>query len=437
MTRSNLRNKLMPTSPNILIILADDHGYGDITCYGGPNLQTPNLDRIAESGIRLTRFYANSSVCSPSRAALMTGRYPDLVGVPGVIRTHPENNWGYFDPAAVTLPQLMGRAGYTTALVGKWHLGLDGGSHPCARGFEHFRGFLGDMMDDYYTHLRHGNNYMRQGEVEIHPAGHATDLFTDWSCEFIREQQNSERPFFLYLAYNAPHTPIQPPDKWVEKVKAREPDISDQRARYVALVEHMDAGIGRVLDTLEETGALENTLVVYTSDNGGQTNVGAFNGPLRGQKGDMYEGGIRVPACAMWPGQIPSGIKSDQIALLMDLFPTACELAGVEIDHVIEGRSILPTLLNEKQNFDDRCLYWIRKEGNHDFLGLDQHAIRQGDLKLLHNRPFLPLEMYDLDSDPLEENDLTRVEEVNFKKLASLLRGQIQQAGNVPWQASN
>ncbi|MDP6361477.1 MAG: sulfatase-like hydrolase/transferase, partial [Planctomycetota bacterium] len=178
----------MPSRPNILIILADDHGYGDVTCYGGPNLQTPNLDRIAESGMRFTRFYANSSVCSPSRAALMTGRYPDLVGVPGVIRTRPENNWGYFDPAAVTLPQMMGRAGYTTALVGKWHLGLDAGSHPCARGFEHFRGFLGDMMDDYYTHLRHGFNYMRQGEVEIHPEGHATDLFTDWSCEFIREQ---------------------------------------------------------------------------------------------------------------------------------------------------------------------------------------------------------------------------------------------------------
>jgi arylsulfatase A-like enzyme len=428
----------MPTSrPNILIILADDHGYGDVTCYGGPNLQTPNLDRIAESGMRFTRFYANSSVCSPSRAALLTGRYPDLVGVPGVIRTHPEDNWGYFDPTAVTLPQMLGRAGYSTALIGKWHLGLDDGSHPCARGFEHFRGFLGDMMDDYYTHLRHGNNYMRQGEVEIHPTGHATDLFSDWSCEFIREQENSERPFFLYLAYNAPHTPIQPPEKWVEKVKAREPGISDQRAQYVALIEHMDAGIGRVLDTLEKTGALENTLVVYTSDNGGQANVGAFNGPLRGQKGEMYEGGIRVPACAMWPGQIPSGIESDQIAILMDLFPTACEVAGVDIDHQIEGRSIFPTLLNEKQNFDDRCLYWIRKEGGHDFLGLDQHAIRRGDLKLLHNRPFLPLEMYDLAADPLEANDLTRSEEAQFKEMTRLLRGQIQQAGNVPWQASN
>ncbi|MDP7250728.1 MAG: sulfatase-like hydrolase/transferase [Planctomycetota bacterium] len=427
----------MPSRPNILIILADDHGYGDVTCYGGPNLQTPNLDRIAESGMRFTRFYANSSVCSPSRAALMTGRYPDLVGVPGVIRTHPENNWGYFDPAAITLPQMMGRAGYTTALFGKWHLGLDAGSHPCARGFEHFRGFLGDMMDDYYTHLRHGFNYMRQGEVEIHPEGHATDLFTDWSCEFIREQQESDRPFFLYLAYNAPHTPIQPPDNWVAKVKAREPEVSDRRAQYVALVEHMDSGIGRVLETLEETGALANTLVVYTSDNGGQANVGAFNGPLRGQKGDMYEGGIRVPACAMWPGNIQAGAETDQIAILMDLLPTACELAGVDVDHQIEGRSILPTLLNEKQNFDDRSLYWIRKEGNHDFLGLDQHAIRHGDLKLLHNRPFLPLEMYDLAADPLEENDLTQSEESQFKEMARLLRGQIQQAGSIPWQTSN
>ena len=247
--------------PNIVIILADDHGYGDTSVYGGPNIQTPGIDSIAERGIRFTQFYANSPVCSPSRASLMTGRYPDLVGVPGVIRTHAENSWGYFDPTAVTLPQVLRESGYHTTLVGKWHLGLEDENHPCNRGFDRFHGFLGDMMDDYYTHLRHDRNYMRDDFDPIDPAGHATDLFTDWAVETSRDRSAREQPFFLYLAYNAPHTPIQPPEEWVDRVRRREPEISEKRARYIALVEHMDAGIDRVLETLRETGVEENTLV--------------------------------------------------------------------------------------------------------------------------------------------------------------------------------
>ncbi|MBT7099272.1 sulfatase-like hydrolase/transferase, partial [Candidatus Poribacteria bacterium] len=180
----------MPRSPNIVLILADDHGYGDVSMHDGPHIRTPNIDRIAQDGMRFSQFYANSSVCSPSRAALMTGRYPDRVGVPGVIRTHPENNWGYFAQEAVTLPAILKRKEYHTALIGKWHLGLEPENHPCRRGFDHFHGFLGDMMDDYYTHLRHDNNYMRQGFETIDPRGHATDLFSDWSAEFIRSRQN-------------------------------------------------------------------------------------------------------------------------------------------------------------------------------------------------------------------------------------------------------
>ena len=375
----------MARLPNIVVILGDDHGYGDISAHNGPHLQTPNMDRIAENGIRFTQFYANSSVCSPSRASLMTGRYPDRVGVPGVIRTHPENSWGYFSQDAVTLPSMLKQKDYHTSIVGKWHLGLEPENHPCQRGFDHFHGFLGDMMDDYYTHLRHEQNYMRKELEQIDPRGHATDLFTEWAMEVIRGHAHSPQPFFLYLAYNAPHTPIQPPDDWLERVRQREPDASPERVKYVALVEHMDAGIGRVLDTLEETGQLSNTLVVYTSDNGGQLDVGATNGPLRGSKGQMYEGGIRVPACAMWPGEIEEGVVNDDVAMLMDLFPTACEAAGVAVDHEIEGLSILPTLKGEEQDFSDRILYWIRKEGDQQFLGLDQHAVRRGDIKLLHN----------------------------------------------------
>ena len=424
----------MARVPNIVVILGDDHGYGDISVHNGPHLQTPHIDRIAENGIRFTQFYANSSVCSPSRAALMTGRYPDRVGVPGVIRTHPENSWGYFSQDAVTLPSMLKQKDYHTSIVGKWHLGLEPENHPCKRGFDHFHGFLGDMMDDYYTHLRHEQNYMQKDLEQIDPRGHATDLFTEWAMEVIRGHAHSSQPFFLYLAYNAPHTPIQPPDDWIERVRQREPDASSERVKYVALVEHMDAGIGRVLDTLEETGQLSNTLVVYTSDNGGQLNVGATNGPLRGAKGQMYEGGIRVPACAMWPGEIEEGYVSDEIGMLMDLLPTACDVAGVSVDHEIEGLSILPTLRGDKQDFSDRTMYWVRREGNQQFLGLNQHAVRRGDIKLLHNSPFEPLELYDLGSDTKEAADQAEVQGDMFREMGRLLQTEMQKAGRVVWQ---
>ena len=424
----------MAQSPNILLILADDHGYGDLSVHNGPSIETPNLDRIAAGGMRFTRFYANSSVCSPSRASLMTGRFPDRVGVPGVIRTHAQNNWGYFRQDAVTLPSMLKQKDYRTALIGKWHLGLETENHPCRRGFDHFHGFLGDMMDDYYTHLRHDNNYMRRDFDTIVPRGHATELFTEWSVEFLRAQARASSPFFLYLAYNAPHTPIQPPDAWVARVREREPDISPQRAKYIALVEHMDAGIGRVLDTLEETGQLSNTLVIYTSDNGGDMKVGAHNGQLRGQKGDMYEGGIRVPACAMWPGHIPEGHVTEQEAMLMDVFPTACEVAGVPLTHEIEGRSIWQTLQGEKQDFSERILYWLRREGNQRFLGQCQRAVRLGDIKLLHNSPFEPLELYNLATDALETTNVARTEAELFREMSGLFQAETQKAGSVPWQ---
>jgi arylsulfatase A-like enzyme len=424
----------MPRSPNIVLILADDHGYGDVSMHGGPHIQTPNIDRIAADGMRFSQFYANSSVCSPSRAALLTGRYPDRVGVPGVIRTHPENNWGYFAQDAVTLPAMLKAEDYRTALIGKWHLGLEPENHPCKRGFDHFHGFLGDMMDDYYTHRRHDRNYMRHDHETIDPPGHATDLFTDWSVEFIQAHQHSTQPFFLYLPYNAPHTPIQPPQEWIDRIRDREPDASDQRVEYLALVEHMDHGIGRVLDALDDTGQASETIVIYTSDNGGQMNVGANNGPLRGQKGQMYEGGIRVPACVRWPGEIEGGATDNTAAMLMDIFPTLCEAVGAPVEHEIEGQSILPTLRGDAQDFSERVYYWLRKEGGPQFLGLNQHAVRKGDVKLLHNDPFSPLELYHLGDDPMESSDLRDSNGASFAEVRQLLQTEMQKAGSVPWQ---
>ena len=426
--------------PNILMILTDDQGYGDVSSYGGPNIRTPSIDSIAADGVRFTRFYANSPVCSPSRAALMTGRYPDLVGVPGVIRQTLDDSWGYFDPAAVTLPDMLRRGGYHTCHIGKWHLGLEDENHPCARGFDEYRGFIDDMMDDYWTHRRFGNNGMRHNREVIDPEGHATDIFTSWTVEYLRARADAEEPFFCYLAYNAPHTPIQPPEEWVEKVKRREPSIDDKRARYIALVEHLDAGIGLVLDALREAGLESDTLVVFSSDNGGWLPAGAYNGPLRGGKLDMYEGGIRVPCCARWPGRIAAGGVTDQMAMLMDLFPTFCEVAGVPVTHEIEGRSILPHLLGSPPDFADRYYYWVRREGwgsrDPRYIGHDCHAVRHGDLKLLQNAAFAPLELFDLAADALEERSLETDlgENQPARDLSRFMQRQVQAAGRVPWQ---
>jgi len=421
-----------PTKPNFLIILVDDLGYGDLSCYGATDLQTPNIDKLVASGMRFDNFYANCPVCSPTRAALLTGRYPDLVGVPGVIRTHIHNNFGYLDPRATLLPQLLKSAGYHTACIGKWHLGLTSPNTPNDRGFDYFCGFLGDMMDDYYTHRRHGFNYMRKNKTTIDPKGHATDLFTTWAVEYLHQRADSKQPFLLYLAYNAPHSPIQPPKNWLEKVRKRHPNLPEKRARLVALIEHLDAGIGRVLQSLADTHLADNTLVFFTSDNGGQLGVGANNGPLRAGKGDMYEGGIRVPACAVWPGRIKPNSRTDRIALTMDLLPTLCQLAGVDVPHEIDGRSLLPILFGKDLPDDDRTLFWVRREGGR-YEARAYYAVRYKHFKLLQNSPFEPMKLFDLHADPREQNPLPDNHPM-YNKLFSALRNHIIRSGAVPWQ---
>ena len=417
--------------PNVIVIMADDLGYGDLSSYGATDLKSPSIDALVAAGMRFDFAYANCPVCSPSRASLMTGCYPETVGVPGVIRTHAENSWGFMDPQATLLPMALKTAGYHSALIGKWHLGLESPNQPNERGFDLFHGFLADMMDDYYTHRRHDIEYMHLDESVIEVKGHATDLFTKWSCEFIKSRVGKAEPFFLCLTYNAPHTPIQPPQNWFEKVKKREAGISDQRAKLVALIEHMDQGIGQVMATLRQAGLDQNTLVIFTSDNGGQLNAGANNGKLRDGKQSMYEGGIRVPTCAVWPGKIPAGSSCSEKILTMDVFPTVCAVANAKVDHVIDGRNLLPLLTGSQKSLQPRDLFFHRREGGTRYGGLITNAIIRGDWKLLQNSPFEPLQLFNLAKDPAEANDLKEKNKQKFQELAAALRAQVQRGGPI------
>jgi len=302
------------------------------------------------------------------------------------------------------------------------------------RGFDHFHGFLGDMMDDYYEHRRHGINYMRLNRQQITPSGHATDLFSDWSVDYINSRKASTAPFFLYLAYNAPHTPIQPPTEWLEKIKSREVGISDARAELVALIEHMDYGIGQVVDAIRSNGFEDNTLIVFVSDNGGQLSVAANNGPLRDGKQSMYEGGLKVPASFTWPGKIAKGSVSAQRALTMDIYPTIAEALGIPINYFIDGLSMYPSILGQEQDLDDRELFFSRREGNMRYNGKTVEAVIHKEWKLLQNSPFSKLELYNLDDDPLETEDLSEEEEEVFGEMAVRLRRHIQESGKVAWK---
>ena len=420
--------------PNFLLIFADDHGYGDVSTYHRSDVHTPHIDSIAAEGMLFTAMRANCTVCSPSRAALLTGRYADRAGVPGVIRTHAENSWGYLDPGVPTLADALKQADYHTAIVGKWHLGLKSPNVPNERGFDFFHGFLGDMMDSYTNHLRHGNNYMRRNAEVIDPAGHATDLFTEWAVDYLHQRaEQRDQPFFLYLAYNAPHFPIEPPAEWLARVKQRAPQLDEKRAQNVAFVEHLDDRIGRVLEALRTTGQDRDTVVVFTADNGGSLPHAQNNDPWRDGKQSHYDGGLRVPFMVRWPGQIAAGSQSDYQGLNFDLFPTFLQLAGATVPAGLDAVSLVPVLRGGTIT-QPRELYFVRREGGLRYGGKSYEAVIHGDWKLLQNSPYSPLELYNLSADPQETTDLADSSPRKFKELADALRVHIQRGGATPWQ---
>ncbi|MCG6190106.1 sulfatase-like hydrolase/transferase [Maribellus maritimus] len=419
--------------PNIICILTDDLGYGDLSCQGGEDILTPNIDNIANQGILFKQFYANCPVCSPSRASLLTGKYPDLVGVPGVVRQNEDNCWGYLSEDAVLLPELLRKEGYHTGIIGKWHLGYEAPNTPNARGFDYFKGFLGDMMDDYWTHLRGGVNWMRYNDSVITPKGHATDIFTNWAIEYLSLRKEDEKPFFLCLAYNAPHFPIQPPEEYLKKVQSREKGISIERAKNVALIEHLDFSVGRLMSYLESSGLIENTLVFFTSDNGGSLAYSQSNGKLRGGKQQMFEGGIKVPAMAMWKNKIKPGTVASNVSILMDLFPTFYEVAVGEVPGEIDGVSILGDLLGTLPKKENRYLFWVRREGG-IYGGQAYYGARYGNYKILQNSAYEPFQFYDIKSDECEQHELQDTNDKHYKMLRKALQRHISLSGQVPWQ---
>ena len=422
------------TKPNIVIILVDDLGYHDVSYYGTNYIRTPNIDAICSSGMRFDHFYSNAPVCSPTRASLLSGRYPERIGVPGLVRSTPSDNFGFLKKGVLFLPQYLKAANYHTAIIGKWNLGLSSPNLPNDKGFDYFHGFLDDMMNDYTTHLRNGNNFMRENKKIINPVGHATDIFTQWAVDYIGTQKSSVNPFFLYLAYNAPHSPVQPPANWLAKVAEREKGISETQANLVALIEHLDDGIGKVIQSLKNAGKYENTLIVFLSDNGGLLSNGSNNGNLRGTKAGMYEGGIRVPACIAWPNHIAANSSNDESVMTMDIFPTIKDIVGKKSDSVIDGVSLLPLLNASARTNQPRNLFFSMRDGGARMGGQTIQAVISGDWKLLQNSPYQPYELYNLSTDPFEQHNVADSAVKKFRELQNEMVKHIKIGGRVPWQ---
>jgi arylsulfatase A-like enzyme len=401
--------------PNIVIILADDLGYGDIGAYDGW-IKTPNLDRMAREGLRFTDFYSSGSVCSPTRAGLLTGRYQQRAGIPGVIQAEPEENRHHgLQASEITLAERLGEAGYATAIFGKWHLGYTKEYNPVYHGFDRFRGFVSGNVD-FFAHVDGVGFYdWWDGDRLVNEPGYVTHLLTQHAVDFI--ENHADQPFLLYLPHEAPHAPFQGPNDEPFRIIGKrmgygpygnDADALQKRSAFREMVEELDAGVGAVLDTLDRLGLAENTLVFFFSDNGGLGNVGS-NGALRGHKAQLWEGGIRVPAMATWPGRIAAG-STDQPAISIDLMPTMLALAGISMpqSHQLDGTDLSP-LLFEQQKLSPRTLFW---QFNH------RSAVRQGDWKLVRDTSAPDeISLFDLTRDLGEERNLANKHPQRVKEM--------------------
>ena len=396
--------------PNILIILADDLGYGEIGCRTNPGgIPTPNINSIAKKGVCFTNAYVSCPVCSPTRAGLMTGRYQQRFGHelnPGPLQT-ADSEFG-LPLSETTLASRFQTAGYRTGLVGKWHLGYDEKHAPTHRGFDEFFGFLGG------AHPYVGGKHIYRGGKEVGEEEYLTDAFGREAVSFIDRHKGN--PFFLYLAFNAVHGPLQAPEKYLNRF----PDIKQKkRQTFAAMLTAMDDNVGRVLKALRDYGLEENTLVFFLSDNGGPTQTTTSgNTPLRGFKGQVYEGGIRIPYMMQWKGQVPAGSVCDKPVIQLDIAPTALAAAGIKADNArFDGVNIVPYVTGVLSGVPHQALYW--RFG-------DQSAIRKGNWKLVKYKSRCP-ELCDLAADIGESKNLAEKNPEKVKELdAQLMRWDAQ-----------
>lgn len=368
--------------PNIVLIMADDLGYGDVGCYGAKDIRTPALDRIAAQGVRLTDYYCAAPWCAPTRVSIMTGRYPQRTSLPH----NPDwtNDESGLAPEEITIAEVLRNAGYRTGLCGKWHLGYAEKFRPLEQGFDEYWGFLSGWAD-YYTHrYRDDIPWVFRNRERDARAGYMTELITEEALAFIRRYAGM--PFFLYVAYSAPHWPLQAPEEYERR---------SRRGTYGAMVECMDAGIGRILDDLERRGLSGRTLLVFASDNGADSN--GSNGLLRGGKAQLTEGGIRVPALVRWPGVIAAGSVCEAPLISMDWFATFARAGGGRLpeDRAIDARSLVDTLRGRAPS-PHEAMYWHTDQ---------QKAMREGPWKLFQLGDQAP-QLYRLDQDAGEEHDL-------------------------------
>jgi arylsulfatase A-like enzyme len=401
--------------PNILFILADDMGYADLSCYGRPDLSTPNIDRLAAEGVRFLQAYANSPVCTASRTALITGRYQYrlAVGLEEPLSDRTTRSVG-LPPDHPTLPSILKKEGYQATLIGKWHLGRLPDFGPLQSGYDHFYGFRGGALD-YFTH-KYGpatsdTEDLWDGDSKIHQVGYLTDLLGDRAVDVVDAYAKSRRPFLLSLHFNAPHWPWEAPGDEAESQRIRSLfhyDGGTQRT-YQRMIQQMDLQIGRVLQALDANGAAGNTIVIFTSDNGGERFADTW--PFTGRKTELLEGGLRIPAILRWPDRAPPGRTSDQVTIGMDWLPTLLAAAGTAPDpaYPTDGMNLLPSLTQAAASVP-RKLFWRYKYS-------DQQAVRDGNwkyLKILDNT-FL----FDVVEDPMERGNLKERRKDVYERLVA------------------
>jgi arylsulfatase A-like enzyme len=413
--------------PNIIVIFTDDQGYRDVGFTEGDQIRTPHLDALADGGVTFTDGYVTYPVCSPSRAGLMTGRYQGRFGYErNAIYSPNDPNMGM--PTDQPLfPAFLQNAGYHTGAIGKWHLGAHIESHhPLNRGFDYFYGMLGgghryfpreltlrDQSDTAWNQRwEHYRLWLLENHRRLKPDQYLTDAFSNRALEFV--ERNQDKPFFLYLAYNAPHGPLQATEKYLDRY---EHITNDKRRTYAAMVSSVDDGVGRLRAKLRELDLETQTLIFFLSDNGGPENKGALNDPLRAGKGSLYEGGIRVPFVMHWPGHVASGKRFSAPVISLDIAATAVDLANaqrhVPNDRPLDGVSLLPYVNGNQAGVPHKRLYWRKGPGA-------TRVVRQGSMKLIV-KPNDRTELYDLSQDISEQNNLASKRPELVKKMRAAL----------------